>query len=255
MNIINPYRFAGAGAATPLPTHWWDLDDDGAWADQGEKAAAGWDLTELGTPVTTSSTIGSGGSRTVVDFDGGDGLEFNNGGTKTVVWDGDNDLISVACWANADVVATSGNWLMSWRQSSSNRLLQLELFNDTTDHARSDLWDDAQTLFAADDDEGDAPISTSTWYHICTTFDGSDVKLYVDGTLVETTDASSHSGAFMTGASPFAIGVAAFNKTNSGFYHNGKMHAAGIWDVALTADDVATLYNNGDGGSYSEIFA
>ena len=241
------------GAAPPLPTHWWDLDG-GTWADQGTKAAAGWDLSEGGTPSTTSSTIGSGGSRTVADLAAADYLEFDNAGTKTVAWDGDNDLISIACWAEVDSISPSFNSLVTWRGSSPDLIFQQLLVNSTTDYAQGQIWDDTPTGFVAADDEGDVPISADTWYHICTTFDGSDLKLYVNGTLVETTDASTHSGTFSTAAAPFKIGVAAWSPATSTLWHNGLMHATGIWDVALTADDVSSIYRNGDGGSYSDIW-
>jgi len=247
--------FKGGAGGVTLPTHWWDLDDDGTWADQGEKAAAGWDLSESGSVSTTTSTIGSGGSRTVLDMASTQYLEFDNAGTKTVAWDGDSDDISVACWINYDALGSTGAWLISWRDNTDSRINQIFVWQDN-DNADFWVFDDGNVTprVQAESAVEDA-LSSGTWYHLVGTFDASAgiAKLYLDGTEVAT-DTDATVDTLTSNASPFAIGTGAWSKGASNLGYDGKMHACGIWDVTLSADDVTTLYNSGDGGSYSEIF-
>jgi hypothetical protein len=55
-------------------------------------------------------------------------------------------------------------------------------------------------------------------------------------------------------AADFAIGANATNKTDAAQAHDGRIFAVGIWDTALSTDDIDTLWNNGNGAVYSDLW-
>ncbi|GEM_PF-6716874 len=78
-------------------------------------------------------------------------------------------------------------------------------------------------------------LATGTWYHIAGTFDGSNVRLYVNGTLVDTQPLT---GALQnTGTDPVSI-------SHTSFPFNGTIDEVAIYNRALTATEVAKEYSN-----------
>ncbi len=110
--------------------------------------------------------------------------------------------------------------------------------------------------------ESPGPLVADTWYHIAGTYDGTNIKLYLNGELVTTTaytDASTfgHSGGVRIG---YQLG----NFEN--FWLTGSVDEAAVWNICLTADEIAllasavdaadvadgdqVLISDGDGGSH-----
>ncbi len=91
-----------------------------------------------------------------------------------------------------------------------------------------------------------------TWKHICVTFDGVDrnnrssYKIYVDGSSVDLTTTGPYSD------SPNAnfLGNATIN---SATYLNGKLDEIGIFNVALTAQEVQDIYNATETGKTADL--
>ena len=251
--IINPYRFtAPAGGDVTTPLHWWDLDDDNTWADQGTGAWA--NLTEessVGVPsttevTTTTSTVGTV-SRTVCDL-GSPNPHRLTGGNHT--WDGVGDNISMSAWAYLDAHSITANTLFAWNSAGSvPKLANLTVYTNysgSDDLAFGEVFD--ATGDVAFNSNSPTTVNLSQWYHFVWTWDGTTLRMYQDNVEVGTgTNASV--GAFSTSSMPFKIGGFTTLSNN----HNGLMAMAGIWDVALTADEVSTLYAGGDGVNYSEV--
>jgi hypothetical protein len=80
-------------------------------------------------------------------------------------------------------------------------------------------------------------ITLNEWHHIVGTYDGNDMKLYVDGEHVATEFGVG--GPRDTGSNPFYIGHA----PSSNHYFNGYYAQFKMYDRALTAEEVA--YNFG----------
>jgi hypothetical protein len=78
------------------------------------------------------------------------------------------------------------------------------------------------------------------WNHYAVVFDGSVLKLYVNGALHTQTAASAPASS--SGA-PIKMGAHYSNPSVYGFV-NGKLDDVRIYGQALTASDVATLYNS-----------
>lgn len=78
-----------------------------------------------------------------------------------------------------------------------------------------------------------------TWYHVVVTYDGSTVRIYVDGALVTSAaDASSN------GLSNGIIRIGSF--TGDGWH--GYLDEVAVWDRALSAAEIAAQYTAGQAG-------
>ena len=71
-----------------------------------------------------------------------------------------------------------------------------------------------------------------TWHHLAGTYDGSELKLYVDGELQAT---EAHQGSIATNT--FAVSIGSDNE-QTWMWYNGAVDDARIYSRALTADEV-----------------
>lgn len=92
-------------------------------------------------------------------------------------------------------------------------------------------------------------LQEQTWYHLTAIYDGSEVKLYLNGQL----DASYPlTGEIEINDKPAAIGAYGFNPFTSGWvqdYFNGTIDEVQIFDRALSASEIAAAYNAGSEGN------
>lgn len=92
--------------------------------------------------------------------------------------------------------------------------------------------------------------TTNTWYMFAMVYGGAGVRpdLYINGSLVTTSDASSGTYVAMENLNvPLMFGKNPFNTTTS---LNGKMCEISIWKKALSAGEISDIYTkniNGDG--------
>lgn len=97
-------------------------------------------------------------------------------------------------------------------------------------------------------------LGTTNWHHVVWTYDGSNIKLYVDG-VYRATNAASGSGS-SGGSDGMAIGKDIIGTA----YAWAKIDAVGFWSKALSdgspslngtaGGEVAELYNSGSGIEY-----
>ena len=78
------------------------------------------------------------------------------------------------------------------------------------------------------------------WCHIVMSYDGSQIKLYINGVLVSS---QNYSGSMnVNGNSGISIGES--NQANGYWNHtNGKIDDVGIWNRALTLSEIQQLYS------------
>lgn len=90
-------------------------------------------------------------------------------------------------------------------------------------------------------------IPLSRWQHLVARYDGSTIKLYINN---GTPYSAAHSGSTPDSTADFFLG--AFNAGTAGNF-DGNIRNVGIWDRALTADEIETLYNGGYPLRYTDL--
>ena len=93
--------------------------------------------------------------------------------------------------------------------------------------------------------ESGASASLETWTYVACTRDGSDLKIYFNAAL-QATAAAEPIIDVETGF--FRVGVM-LTATNTARYYNGRVAHVALFDQALSASEIAGIYNGGQGGS------
>jgi len=82
------------------------------------------------------------------------------------------------------------------------------------------------------------------WYHVAGVYDGSEIKIYVNGDLEAS---NSYSGAIPTTTDNFYIGVDASTWVE---YFNGSVEELSVWSKALTEAQIQTVMNDSLSAAY-----
>jgi hypothetical protein len=85
-------------------------------------------------------------------------------------------------------------------------------------------------------------LSANNWYHVVATYDGSNMRIYINGALDKTqavTGAIDYTGSDQL----FRVGLSHANSLP----FSGQIDEIGVWPRALTAIEILDLYNGGDG--------
>ncbi|MEN9907902.1 MAG: hypothetical protein RLZZ540_1043 [Bacteroidota bacterium] len=166
-------------------------------------------------------------------------------------FDGENDFVNFSNNHNLNSSFTINLWVKPESQPSSGSNIQTIFSKRNGDNLSTtngyDIRLDSNNYISFNWNAGGSlkasnPISTSRWYHISVTYNGSTYKLYIDGLEVGTT----------SGSAPTTNN---YNCLLGGMYHNantndaainfysGWMDELQIWDMALTPDQIHQIMN------------
>jgi hypothetical protein len=109
--------------------------------------------------------------------------------------------------------------------------------NTTTPFLQLSLDSGTIRLYVDADFRVTKAIALNTWYHAVILYNGTAWKLYLNNVLEGT-----YTGAY--GSLPV---ITLFLGTGYNGYFDGKLDEFGIWNRALTASEIAILYNSGAG--------
>jgi PKD repeat protein len=157
-------------------------------------------------------------------------------------FDGVNDRVIVPDSNSLDL--TTGMTLEAWVRPAAVGGWQTVAFKErgTTEHAYAlyasdDTGKAAGTMYTGGASDisvvNTANTAAGTWTHLATTFDGSNFRLYVNGSLVRTT---AHTGSITTTNNNLSIGGNAV----WGEYFNGLIDELRIYNRALSAAEIQT---------------
>jgi len=162
---------------------------------------------------------------------GGRGLVFD--GTTDYLDCGDNAVfditgaITLSCWVNPSAI--NQHSLLLGRDDGTNRNYYLELYTDEKIYWTCNGLSDTQVVSST-------TISANEWYHIAGTYDGSNLKLYING-LLEDSDAST--GSIDNDDVSFTIGA---RESGIDRHFGGSMSDVKVYSSALTEAEVQSQY-------------
>lgn len=162
------------------------------------------------------------------DFNGTTSDYLNCGSPSYLNFTG--NAMTASIWARKHT--TSGSKIVGkWHHSTGQQWL-IELGNDDLIFA---LYIDGSGVQILNSNA--SALTLNVWHHIVATYDGSAMKIYVDGTEQGT---RSQSGNIQSRPSTdLTIGIG--SSLNGPF--NGELGHVALWDVTLSAEEIESLSN------------
>ena len=176
-----------------------------------------------------------------------------NGTTSIIQHDWSADLnpesFTLALWARSDGGAGAWNSPVTSRHDLNNQGAASQGYL-IYDNSPSGVW----TFWSGNGDVAgnwqilDGPeVSLGEWEHIAITYDNEEEskKLYINGDL----QADSYDSVFPNDTTPFNIGAG--QDYGSGFWFKGDLDDIGLWNGALSEEDILAVMEEGVGSFIS----
>jgi len=179
---------------------------------------------------------------------GAGALDFN--GTSSIINCGNDSILepvaeqaySICAWAKVDTQDTDRQFFVTKDNDTLDGRFQLRM--DATDDSPANI----PTFFLLTSGptfntiEGATALVTGRWHFICATWDGSTLRLYLDGISDATPLATTGTWA-SDGGVDLIIGA---SDTPSNYF-DGKIEQVLVYNRCLTPNEVAWLYTNPKG--------
>ncbi len=160
-----------------------------------------------------------------------DGTDYLDDGTTSGIFNGATSL-TISGWMRIKSGSTESIMIGAWQTGSTQFLIRWR--NPASNSFEFYLNTGGSTRHA---DTAGFAISADTWYNVVATWDGSDIRMYLNGVAYPTASAT---GALNSVSIPNWIG------RYSTTYANGQLSNIALWkDTVLTQDDIINIYNNG----------
>jgi len=192
-----------------------------------------WKFDE-GSGLVASDSVGSNDGGIINATWGARGLDFNGTNARVEVPDNPSlnptDEITLSAWVKWEIVPSTGNGWATIINKNVDSQYRLQHKHDNTAFEfairtpSGGKWVDSATI----------PI-INTWYHVVGTYDGSTLKIYVNGVLE---NSNSHSGVINTSTTNLSIG----SRSIGDRHFNGSIEKVSIYDKALSEQEVQKLY-------------
>ena len=138
---------------------------------------------------------------------------------------GTADTVTVSAWVSKD--APQNGWIAMLQHSDESYNLQFNNGNEP----EFTIHDDGSWVTA----EYGNSVSSNQWHHYVGTYDGSTIRFYVDGSLVDTNTVPDMD------ETSFDLGIAE-NLDATGRHLDGKMDEVRLYDRVLSDSEVTRLY-------------
>jgi len=189
-------------------------------------------LTQLNATFPTSFVTGRNGGQAV--------NIPNAGGLKAIINNlplGNNPR-TVATWIKFNQYnATGGSYIFSYGNAVNGQAFGLTMnYNNGLEQYN---WGAGYSVTITINENSNVFFNNGQWYHLVTTYDGTKIKIYMNGTLIKTQNlaintSNTINNLFKIGATP---------STSSWLTLNAAIDDLKIFDVALTDVQVSSLFN------------
>ncbi len=218
-------------ATSPEVIYWWDKSSGGTNLGSGTSLDVGSLSSDSIFYMTSKSE-----STSALSFNGtSDYAAIHNKNYNTA---GEISALTVEAWVNTTYSGTgsSDNW--SIVDFDRSEYYNVYIHGDgrvgfsTTDNASS-----------TNDFYGNATVNDGNWHHIAVVYDGTDKKIYVDGSL-DATSSNPHSGNNLgSGTTRYGFlgdgsEATSYDGSRNSIYYDGKMDEIRIWNVARTQTQI-----------------
>jgi glucose/arabinose dehydrogenase len=213
------------------------VDNSSAPPPTGLVAAYGFDEGN-GTSVSDASGTGNGGAITGAAWSTqgrfGNALQFDGVDDRVVVADAASLDLSPQLTLEAWVRPTLGGGWRTALAKESGDTVAYSLYTNRSSPAvpTTEVNLDGRLRFA----NGTAAAPLNAWTHLASTYDGTTIRLYVNGTQVGTT---GRTGAMAPSAGPLSIG----GNGPHGEWFQGLLDEVRVYNRALTAAEIQTDMN------------
>ena len=183
-------------------------------------------------PVGTSVVDESGGNDGVVD-----GPERTGSGRfgRALSFDGDDDLVTVPDSASIDL--TTGMTLEAWVKPEAATDWRTVIFKESSGHSAYALYANGETdvpsvyLGGVSGALGTSELDAGKWTHLAATYDGNNLRLFVNGTLAGTLP---HEGDLSATDGPLTFGA----NHVWGEHFRGLIDEVRVYNRALSAAEL-----------------
>ena len=215
-----------SSASAELVAHW--RLDEGSGTTVHDASGNGLDGTIQGDPMWVAGKIGG-----AMEFDGdGDYVDFGNDPVFDIT-----EQITLAVWVNANDLNNSEH--NCWLGKGDNAYaIKHQTGNYIEFFVYDGDWHSTQYTTDLDSLNGD-------WHHMAGTFDGSELKFYLDGQLEVTL---AFAGTIGTAAHPVTMGE---NSQVTGRFFDGMLDDARMYNHAMTEGEILGIMLGGEGYPYA----
>lgn len=235
MRIINAHLGGGGGGVVP---------DGLVWHGSPSLDTAG-----NGTTTLTEFVAGNDGTLTNMDAGSDWVSDTDSGGVRALEFDGTNDYVNVAGSVQDELhglsAASMSFW---WKRPSGSASIGFVASNNNRFEV---IWVGGVLYFTIENGALNFPYCSepsTSWVHVVCVFDGTQgtatnrVKAWVNGSQKTLTGGTGSPTTLSSAFTNFRLG-----RDNSNRYQTGRVDAVRLYNRALTTDEIATLYDSGNG--------
>tara|TARA_R100000655_G_scaffold5945_1_gene17685 strand:- start:719 stop:1444 length:726 start_codon:yes stop_codon:yes gene_type:complete len=169
-----------------------------------------------------------------------EGTSFSN--LKSIELDGVDDFVD--CGSINAINSASTVSISYWgKKTASNKYLLVGSLMSSTNGFWLTWWSDGNVYCSArNGSSSNASYSLSfdtNWHHFVGVYNGTSIKIYIDGILQATSTTSIPTALSSTGGNDFNIGYI------SSQYTSGNIDEVAIFNSELSASDVTAIYGTG----------
>lgn len=196
--------------------------------------------------ILFASEIASASNSNSLSFDGTSGYVNcgENSAMRPVL------AITVEAWVNPDVNST-WNGVLTNLQDNGNNESGYGLFMDNN-YNKILWWVQTNGGIPNNMDVPSYTLPLNTWTHVVGTYDGANLKLYINGSLVSS---KPRTGAINWTYQPLAFTIGEYLDDNENHYFKGKIDDVRVWAYARSAAEIANDMHTDLTGAESGLMA